>query len=69
MNEQSIPKTPMEDEKDLYKKFQYKGYCTTCVKYGHKPHKKKTPKQICKQRHRRCNLLLNVYNKKSKLKP
>ena len=31
-----IPKTSIEDEKSLYAKSQYKGACTTCIKYGHK---------------------------------
>ena len=36
MNEQSGPRTSIEDEKVLYVKSQYKSTCTTCRKYGHK---------------------------------
>ena len=34
-NEQSVPRTPIEDEKTLSVKSQYKGTCMTWGKYGH----------------------------------
>ena len=36
INEQSISRTSIEVEKDLYVKTQYKGTCMTCGRYGHK---------------------------------
>ena len=36
MNKQSIPKMSVEDESYLNVKYQYKGTCATCRKYGHK---------------------------------
>ena len=36
MNEQSVPRTSRDNEKDLYVQSQYKDTCTTCRKYGHK---------------------------------
>ena len=36
MNKISETKTSREDGKTIYVKFQYKGTCTTCGKYGHK---------------------------------
>ena len=36
MNEQSVPRASIEDEKPLYVKSQYKGTCKNYWKYRHK---------------------------------